>query len=63
MPNSGTGQLQQQRGWATQDKLNAVARGLGGLMTHIADVHDRDSLRDDVAELRAAVGLEDSESA
>lgn len=48
---------------ATQDKLNAVAQGLAALMTHIADLHDRDSLRDEVAELRAAVGLEDTESA
>lgn len=48
---------------ATQDKLNAVSRGLGELMTHIADIHDRDELRDEVAELRAAVGLEDTESA
>ncbi|GAA2067652.1 low affinity iron permease family protein [Catenulispora yoronensis] len=48
---------------ATQDKLNALAEGLSGLMTHIADIHDRDELREAVAELRAAVGLEDTESA
>ncbi|MEY9892875.1 low affinity Fe/Cu permease [Catenulispora sp. MAP5-51] len=48
---------------ATQDKLNALAQGLGELMTHIADIHDRGELRDAVAELRAAVGLEDTESA
>ena len=48
---------------ATQDKLNALAQGLNGLMTHIADMHDRDDLRDEVTELRKAVGLEDSESA
>jgi len=48
---------------ATQDKLNALAQGLSGLMTHIADMHDRDDLRDEVTELRKAVGLEDSESA
>lgn len=48
---------------ATQDKLNAVAEGLGVLMTHVADLHDRGELRDAVAELRAAVGLEDAESA
>ena len=48
---------------ATQDKLNALASGLSELMTHIADIHDRESLRDDVAELKAAVGLEDTESA
>lgn len=48
---------------ATQDKLNALVGGLSELMTHIADIHDRDELRGDVAELKAAVGLEDSESA
>lgn len=48
---------------ATQDKLNAIAQGLSELMTHLADVHDRASLRDDVAELRAAVGIEATESA
>lgn len=48
---------------ATQDKLNALAQGLSGLMTHLADIHERDGLRKEVAELRAAVGLEDTESA
>jgi len=48
---------------ATQDKLNALARGLAELMGHLADIHDRDALRQDVAELQAAVGLEDIESA
>jgi low affinity Fe/Cu permease len=48
---------------ATQDKLNALAQGLAELMAHVADVHDREALRDEVAELRAAVGLEDTESA
>lgn len=48
---------------ATQDKLNALAQGLSGLMTHLADIHDRDALHDDVAELRAAIGIEDTESA
>lgn len=48
---------------ATQDKLNALAQGLSGLMTHIADIHDRADLRQEVTELRRAVGLEDSESA
>ena len=48
---------------ATQDKLNAVARGLSELMTHVADIHDRGELRGAVAELRGAVGLEDTESA
>ena len=48
---------------ATQDKLNALAQGMSALMTHLADIHDRQEINDDVAELRAAVGLEDSESA
>ena len=48
---------------ATQDKLNAVAQGLATMMAHLADIHSRADL--DVAgqELRAAVGIEDSESA
>lgn len=50
-------------GEATQDKLNAIAQGLSGLMTQVADIHDREDLHDAVAELRASVGLEDSESA
>ena len=48
---------------ATQDKLNAIAQGLSGLMTHMAEVDNHADLRDDVRELRTAVGLEDSESA
>lgn len=48
---------------ATQDKLNALASGLSELMTHTADIHNRRELRDEVTELRTAVGLEDSESA
>jgi Low affinity iron permease len=48
---------------ATQDKLNAVTEGLATLMTSVADVHDRGELHDAVAELRAAVGVEESESA
>ena len=48
---------------ATQDKLNALAKGLSELMTHVADLHDRSELREDIAELRAAVGLEETESA
>src|SRR5438067_1034125 len=31
---------------ATQDKLNAIALGLSELMTHVADLHDRDALHD-----------------
>ena len=48
---------------ATQDKLNALAQGLSGLMTHVADIENREELHEAVAELRAAVGLEDEESA
>ena len=48
---------------ATQDKLNAVAQGLSELMAHIADINDRQDLHDAMTELRAAVGLEESESA
>ncbi|NUP48381.1 MAG: hypothetical protein HOW97_13895 [Catenulispora sp.] len=48
---------------ATQDKLNAIAMGLSELMTHVADIHERGELHDDVAELRKAVGLEATESA
>jgi low affinity Fe/Cu permease len=48
---------------ATQDKLNALAQGLSTVMTNLADIHDRQALSDDEAELRAAVGLEDAESA
>jgi low affinity Fe/Cu permease len=48
---------------ATQDKLNALAQGLSILMTNVADIHERQKLHEAVAELRAAVGLEDSESA
>jgi Flp pilus assembly protein TadB len=48
---------------ATQDKLNAVAQGLAELMAHTADIHDRGDLHDAVTELRAAVGLEGTESA
>lgn len=48
---------------ATQDKLNAVAQGLSELMSESAHVHDRPKLHEAVKELRAAVGLEESESA
>jgi len=47
---------------ATQHKLNALADGLADLMTHIATVGESGTLEHDVAELRAAVGLEDRES-
>jgi len=48
---------------ATQDKLNAIAAAMAALMSETADVHDRGVLRDEVTELRDAVGLEDEESA
>jgi len=47
---------------STQDKLNAIADGLADLMRSTAGSDDPD-LRQDMLELRAAVGLEDRESA
>jgi low affinity Fe/Cu permease len=46
---------------STQDKLNAIADGLADLMDSIG--HSDPKLRADMLELRAAVGLEDRESA
>jgi low affinity Fe/Cu permease len=46
---------------ATQDKLNAIADGLADLMRSMG--RDDAELRNDMLELRAAVGLEDRESA
>jgi low affinity Fe/Cu permease len=46
---------------AIQDKLNAIADGLADLMASAA--HSDPELRRDIKELRAAVGLEDRESA
>jgi hypothetical protein len=46
---------------AIQHKLNAIADALADLMSHHAGDDDRD-LRADLAELRAAVGLEQRES-
>ena len=46
---------------ATQDKLNAIADGLADLMRSSSG--DDAQLRKDMMELRAAVGLEDRESA
>jgi hypothetical protein len=46
---------------AVQHKLNAIADGLATLMGHLSDQHPQ--LRQDCTELRAAVGLEDRESA
>jgi low affinity Fe/Cu permease len=45
---------------ATQHKLNAIAKGLADLMTYLSE--EGDDIRDDIKELRAAVGLEDRES-
>jgi low affinity Fe/Cu permease len=52
---------QTRSGQAVQHKLNAIAEALADLMKHTADQHDDPSLHDDLAELRAAVGLEDRE--
>jgi low affinity Fe/Cu permease len=46
---------------ATQDKLNAIADGLADLMRSAA--RNDSELQKDLMELRAAVGLEDRESA
>ncbi|WP_290867968.1 low affinity iron permease family protein [Hamadaea sp.] len=48
---------------AVQHKLNAIAEGLGNLMTHMAtDDPTERPLKKDVIELRDAVGLEQKES-
>ena len=47
---------------ATQHKLNAIADGLADLMERFADDREDNSLRDEIRELRSAVGLEDRES-
>jgi hypothetical protein len=47
---------------ALQHKLNAIADGLAGLMKHIVDPGDSSRLRQDLEELRDAVGLERWES-
>lgn len=48
---------------AIQHKLNAIADGLADLMTTSAGGDDNHPIHKDVAELRAAVGLEKRESA
>ncbi|GGK09309.1 hypothetical protein GCM10010123_43970 [Pilimelia anulata] len=48
---------------AVQHKLNAIADALADLMADRAEVHPRGSLTRDQEELRAAVGLENRESA
>ncbi len=47
---------------STQHKLNAVADGLADLMERIAERYDDDELRQDIEQLRAAVGLEERET-
>ena len=48
---------------AIQHKLNAIADGLADLMAHrIEETHSDDDLREDMNELRSAVGLETHES-
>ena len=47
---------------ATQHKLNAIADGLADMMERFADQIDDDSLRDEIDELKSAVGLEDRET-
>lgn len=48
---------------SVQHKLNAIADGLSDLMAKIAHADSDDVLHKDMRELRAAVGLEDKESA
>jgi len=47
---------------AIQHKLNAIADGLADLMTHTHNCTPGSTLGSDVAELKAAVGLESHES-
>jgi hypothetical protein len=47
---------------ALQHKLNAIADGMADLMEHLSERHDDDDLRNDIHELRLAVGLENIES-
>jgi low affinity Fe/Cu permease len=47
---------------ALQHKLNAIADGMADLMDHLSERHDDDGLRNDIRELRLAVGLENIES-
>ena len=47
---------------AVQHKLNALADGLADLMRHIVEGGDESDLRQDMIELREAVGLERHES-
>jgi low affinity Fe/Cu permease len=47
---------------AVQHKLNAIADGLADVMAHLSADGNEPGLREDMKELRAAVGLEDQES-
>jgi hypothetical protein len=47
---------------AVQHKLNAVADGLADLMDYLTNGGDKSDLREDLIELRRAVGLEKRES-
>jgi low affinity Fe/Cu permease len=47
---------------AVQHKLNALADGLADLMAYLADAGGERDLKNDLKELRAAVGLEERES-
>ncbi len=50
------------RDQATQHKLNAIADALGDLMERLSERYDDDELRQDIDELREAVGLEERET-
>ncbi|MDQ1424288.1 MAG: hypothetical protein QOD72_1786 [Acidimicrobiaceae bacterium] len=47
---------------AIQHKLNAIADGMADLMDHLSERDDDDDLRNDIRELRLAVGLEQREN-
>ncbi len=47
---------------AIQHKLNAIADGMADLMSHLSDRDGDDDLRNDIRELRLAIGLEQRES-
>jgi low affinity Fe/Cu permease len=47
---------------AVQHKLNALADGLADLMAHLSSGDEESDMREDMKELRAAVGLEEEES-
>ena len=47
---------------AVQHKLNAIADGLADLMDHLAEHHEADQIKEDIRELRLAVGLENIET-